>query len=194
MQQKANTQRGLLESYFRRETFIASQLDFGVIDKLIAVLKEVVERQGRVFVAGNGGSASTAEHFVVDLGVGSCMRNKKSVVNAISLSSNISIVTAIGNDRSFEDIFTTQLKALSPQKKDLIIAISASGNSPNIIRLLEFSRDHEIQSCSMTGFDGGIARDLSDFSIHVPTESGEYGITEDLHLSICHAITEVLRN
>ena len=146
-----------------------------------------------MFIAGNGGSAATAERFSVDLGVGSHIRNSKNVVNAISLSSNTSVLTALSNDISFEMVFAKNLETMKPKKGDVVIVISASGNSPNIIALLDCAKKFQIKSCAFTGFDGGTAKKIADISIHVPTEFGEYGIVEDLHLSICHAIAESLR-
>jgi len=148
---------------------------------------------GRVFIAGNGGSAATAEHFAVDLGVGSHIRSAKNVINAISLSSNSAVLTALGNDVSIDSIFSKQLEVMNPDIRDLVFVISASGNSPNIVQLLEVARNLKVTTCALTGFDGGRARELVDISIHVRTLVGEYGIVEDIHLAICHAITEILR-
>lgn len=182
-----------LKKYFSRKALITAQIDVNSIQTLIERLEITRENAGRVFIAGNGGSAATAEHFAVDLGVGSHIRAKEKAINVIALTLNTAVLTALGNDLNFEFIFSKQLEVHCPSKDDLVLAISASGNSPNILHLLEMARSLKTTSCAMTGFDGGKAKSLADISIHIPTEWGEYGIVEDLHLSICHAITEILR-
>jgi D-sedoheptulose 7-phosphate isomerase len=182
-----------LSGYFNRESSVASHIDFRQIACLIGEIDAIVKTRGVVYLAGNGGSAATAEHFAVDLGVGAHIRKKKKVVNAISLSSNSAILTALGNDVSFEDIFSMQLEIHNPGSADLVIVISASGDSPNILRLLETAKKYGVKTCAITGFEGGKAKNIADVSIHVPTNFGEYGIVEDLHLAICHAVAEALR-
>ena len=182
-----------LGEYFERESIIAKKIELSGIQDLLKILKRVSECGDRVFIAGNGGSAATAEHFTVDLGVGSHIRNVKNVVTAVALTSNTSNITAISNDLTFKSVFSIQLEVLRPTKDDVVIVISASGNSPNIIELLECAKNLNITTCALTGFNGGRAKEIADISIHVPTEIGEYGIVEDLHLSICHAVAEALR-
>lgn len=185
--------KGFLKKYFAREALVASSIDINQVALLIMALQASITSTGRVYVAGNGGSASTADHFVVDLGVGAHIRNKERVVNAISLTSNSAILTALGNDVSFVDVFSKQFEVHNPKVEDVVVAISASGNSPNIVRLLETAKSYGVKTCAITGFDGGVAKTLADISIHVPSEFGEYGIVEDLHLAICHSVAEVLR-
>lgn len=188
---KATTQ--FLKGYFGRESSVASQIDLLQVVSLIEELHAIAKNKGSVYVAGNGGSAATANHFAVDLGVGSHIRNTGRVINAISLSSNSAILTALGNDVSFENIFSKQLEVHNPEPTDLVIAISASGNSTNILRLLETAKRYSVKTCALTGFEGGAAKSIVDISVHVPTSIGEYGIVEDLHLAICHAVAEALR-
>jgi len=182
-----------LTSYFDREATVASQIDLRQVVNLIGELHVVAKGKGRVYIAGNGGSAATADHFAVDLGVGAHIRKKARVINAMSLSSNNAILTALGNDVSFDNIFSKQLEVHYPNQADLVIVISASGNSSNILRLLEAAKRYGVKTCAITGFDGGAAKSIVDLSIHVPTNIGEYGIVEDLHLAICHAVAEALR-
>jgi len=182
-----------VEKYLSREAAIFSMLDIESLIQLSSLIKDTLRVGGRVFVAGNGGSAATADHFAVDLGVGSLLRGKN-FIEAISLSANSSILTALGNDTSFESIFSKQLDSHKPTSKDLVIVISASGNSPNIVRLLECAKSLGVKSFAFTGFDGGKAKEIADFCLHIPTEIGEYGIVEDLHLVVCHVVAEVIRN
>ena len=182
-----------LKSYFNRNVSVASQIDLHQVASLIGELRTLAESKGIVYIAGNGGSAATADHFAVDLGVGAHIRKRERVINAISLSSNSAILTALGNDVSFDNIFSKQLEVHNPEFADLVIAISASGNSTNILRLLETAKRYGVKTCAITGFEGGAAKSIVDISIHVPTNIGEYGIVEDLHLAICHAVAEALR-
>lgn len=183
----------LARNYLDKESKIAREIDLSPVKELIIDLIFCSNLGRRVFIAGNGGSAATAEHFSVDLGVGSHIRDARNVVNAISLSSNASIITALGNDISFESVFAKHFEVMKPEQGDLVVVISASGNSPNIIKLLETAKQFQIKTFAFTGFDGGKAKKIADISIHVPTETGEYGIVEDLHLSICHFIAESVR-
>lgn len=180
-------------NYLDKESKIAREINLSPVEDLINELIFCSNQGRRVFIAGNGGSAATADHFAVDLGVGSHIRNGRNIVSAISLSSNASIVTALGNDISFESVFAKHFEVMKPEKGDLVVVISASGNSPNIIKLLETAKQFQVKTCAFTGFDGGKAKKIVDISIHVPTETGEYGIVEDLHLSICHSIAESMR-
>jgi len=153
----------------------------------------VVKRTSRntVYVAGNGGSASTASHFATDIGIGGLNRTKP--VKAVSLCDNSAVITASANDNGYDSIFNDQLITLS-NPGDLLIVITASGNSMNLIRAIEACKSLGVEVFSLTGFDGGKVKELTTGrNIHIQTPVGSYGIVEDLHLSICHIITECLR-
>lgn len=188
-----NVHRSLIDGYMSKLNAAMNDLNGAEIYDLYKLLKEATENDAKVFIAGNGGSATTSEHFVTDLGIGSHIRSAKLTVKAYSLNSNVGVLTALSNDTAYENVFSEQLKSLGPRKSDLVIAISASGNSPNIINLLLAAKSLGMRTCALTGFDGGKARELADLSVHVPTNMNEYGIVEDLHLSICHIVTELLR-
>jgi len=183
----------IVNSFFEREIEIASKIKVEEIAKLIDALVSVSKKSGRVFTAGNGGSAATAEHFVVDLGVGSRIRGGRIVVDGVCLNSNLASYSAIANDIGHHEVFVTQLAVHNPTPRDLVLVFSASGNSSNIVALLKAAKKLNVKTCAVTGFDGGAAKIMADMSIHVPTDSGDYGVAEDLHLSICHAIAECLR-
>ena len=182
-----------LSEYFAKEIETIRKISENCISLLLVYLLQLREQGGRLFIAGNGGSASTAEHFATDIGVGALNRYPGSQISTISLVSNMASVTATGNDLNYRDIFSNQLRLHRPQKGELLIVFSASGQSPNIIEAIKVAKELGIKSCAITGFDGGSARKMCDFSIHVETPIGEYGITEDAHLAICHAISEILR-
>ena len=166
------------------ETFDVSQLL-----PLLEALRDARESLRTVFVAGNGGSSSTAGHYTVDWGVGAGLTNPP--LKVLSLSESAASITATGNDLAFSRVFSRQLENLAAPG-DLLIAVSASGNSPNLVDLVNSARAKAIKVASITGFDGGLLRSMSDISIHVPTNLGDYGVAEDVHLMIGHMVKEAL--
>lgn len=154
------------------------------------ILLSCVESDAMIYTCGNGGSASTASHFAVDLGVGSCRKGVK--LRTLSLPDNVGVITATGNDLDFNSIYAKQLHHLG-RKGDVLLLISASGNSRNLINAADSAKEQGIHTISLTGFDGGYLKNNTDLNIHVESPTGAYGIVEDLHLSICHRITELVR-
>ena len=152
---------------------------------------EAVHTNRRIFICGNGGSASTSQHFAVDLGVGTLKYSGKAI-KVISLVENSAVLTATANDLQYEKIFSEQVSLLG-ESGDLLILISASGNSLNLLNAASASRDIGMKNLTITGFDGGKLRDFGDFIIHIDTPLGAYGMTEDIHMAICHMITECIR-
>jgi D-sedoheptulose 7-phosphate isomerase len=149
-----------------------------------------VRRSGStVFIAGNGGSASTASHISLDWMLGPNLVNPP--LRVISLVDSTASITATGNDIAFLDIFSRPLRALA-QEGDLLVVVSASGNSPNLVSLVETARDKGVRVAAITGFDGGRLAKAADLSIHVATEIGDYGVAEDIHLMIGHMVKEAL--
>jgi len=128
--------------------------------------------------------------MATDLGVGS--HKEGCGIRAISLNDNASVLTATANDMGFEQVFVQQLSLLA-QSGDVLIAISASGNSPNIVAAAQYARGVGVTVIGLTGFDGGALRGLSDISIHVQTLVGDYGPVEDVHLVVNHMMTEMIR-
>ncbi len=160
-------------------------------DRLIETLFEAFEEERTIFLAGNGGSAAAASHFGQDLAKGtlSSMQAKRRF-RVIPLTDNIGFITALANDEGYEAIFEQQLRNLA-RRGDLLIAISGSGNSPNILRAVEYARSIGMKSIGVTGFDGGKLRALADESVHVPIE--DMGMTEALHGVVFHLVMAQLR-
>lgn len=128
-----------IKAYFKREQEVINNLDFEAITDAVYAIKEAYEREATIYVFGNGGSAATASHFVCDFNKGICEKLDKKF-NLICLSDNTPIVTAIANDISYDDVFYFQLKnKLKPD--DLILAISGSGNSKNVIKAVEYAKE-----------------------------------------------------
>ena len=143
----------------------------------------------RVYVMGNGGSASTATHFVCDL-IKTAQVPGHRPLRAFSLSDNPALVTALGNDAHYDVVFSQQIAALV-DPGDVVVAISASGKSPNIVAGLEAAASAGARTIGMLGFDGGPALDMVDVAIHVPCD--DYGIVESVHLGVVHALTAAIR-
>lgn len=167
-----------------------SSIDYSKVIDVASDILLTVQKDSNIFICGNGGSATTASHFAVDLGVGS---SKVGInLKVFSLVDNSGAITATGNDLDYSQVFSSQIKHLG-RKNDILILISASGNSQNLLNALEEAHNLQMQSISFTGFDGGQLKDKSMKNIHVNSPIGEYGIVEDLHMSICHRITDLVR-
>jgi D-sedoheptulose 7-phosphate isomerase len=147
-------------------------------------------RNGKqVFTVGNGGSASTASHMAADLGkntIGPHMRRFR----IVSLNDNAAIVTALANDLGYDRVFSEQLMNLI-QPGDLLVVISGSGNSPNVLRAMQYARDQCAEVVGILGFDGGKAAALADVPIVVPSD--DYGVVEDVHLIINHILVDYFK-
>lgn len=160
-------------------------IDLNQIGSFIGVLTDARERGAAIFFIGNGGSAATASHFANDLAIGTNSYEKP--FRAISLTDNQAIMTAIGNDFGYEEIFLRQLRVIG-KPGDVVVGISASGNSPNILRAFEYCKTAKIRTVALTSFDGGKMKELADEGIHVPTAPKEYGPAEDAHMMIDHLV------
>lgn len=161
----------------------------------IASCLEEAYREGRhVFIIGNGGSAATASHMACDLGKNTIPREFEGVsrrFKVTALADNVPLITALANDMGYEYIFSEQLKHLA-QKGDLLIAISGSGNSPNILEGVKTARALGLKTLGLLGFDGGVVREMVD--VYVLVDSNDYGHIEDMHLVLNHLITAYLRS
>lgn len=176
--------------YAQRLGTAISSVRLDLVCELAELLEDTRLAGGQVLIIGNGGSASTASHMATDLGIGSDMLVPH--LRAISLADNQAVITATGNDRSFDEIFARQVRLLG-RKDDVLIAISASGNSPNIVQAVSDAKTLGMTTVGITAFDGGQVREMSDLSIHVTTEKGDYGPAEDAHMMINHIVAQLLR-
>ena len=165
-----------------------NNLDRGEVAQLITLIFKTYKNNKQIFVMGNGGSSSTASHFVCDLNKGvSYGKDKK--IRAIGLTDNVPSCTAYSNDVSYDDIFSEQLKNfLNPG--DLVIAISGSGNSKNILKAVEYANSKKITTVGLTGYDGGKLKKIAKFSAN--TNINDMEISEDLHLSLCHIVKRTM--
>lgn len=177
------------KNYFIYLEEIFQKIDLGQLHAFVDLLLNARVAGSKIFFIGNGGSAATSSHFANDLSIGTGAVDKPFKV--ISLSDNVPVLTALANDFGYEEVFSRQLAVLG-ESGDLLVGISASGNSPNCIKAFELAKTMGIISVSLTGFDGGKLGRLADYNVHVPTEPKEYGPAEDVHMIFDHLITAYL--
>jgi len=178
------------DDYLNYISELISQLDRSHISQFVDHVLGVRDNKQTIFFLGNGGSASTASHFVNDISLGS--RQFENPFRAASLCDNQAVITAIANDDGYENIFLQQLQTQA-KPGDSMVCISASGNSQNLVKAVEWSKANGIYTISLTAFDGGYLKKHTDLNIHVPTRIGEYGPAEDLHMVICGLIGSYFR-
>ena len=177
------------EAYMDEMAHAWKTIDLAEVNRAAAILTDGYLRGARVFSCGNGGSASIANHLVCDHTKG--VRTKTDLRPRVgSLSNNVELLTAIANDVAYEDVFAFQLQSQA-SPGDVLVAISSSGRSANIVRALTWARDNGLHTVAITGFEGGAARTLADAAIHF--ECTNYGIVEDLHQAVMHALAQYIR-
>lgn len=166
---------------------LMGNLDFAAISEVVTCFRQARERESTIFFIGNGGSASTASHFSQDLAeVGRKTDGKH--FKTLSLTNDVSFMTAMANDYGYETIFTGQMQNLF-KKDDVLVAISASGKSPSIVNAVNMANDLGGITVGLAGFDGGNLLKICDHTIHVKSNRGEYGPVEDIHVILNHMIT-----
>jgi D-sedoheptulose 7-phosphate isomerase len=172
--------------YLTRLKFILDNIDSDVISDIVDALEQTIVNKSKIYIIGNGGSSATASHMVNDLGAGLRRRN---IINfdVVSLGDNSPVVTAIANDIGYENIFYMQMKGLI-NADDVVIALSCSGDSPNIIKAVNYAQDLGCKIIGVTGFDGGSLKKISDISFHIDAPKNEYGLVEDAHMILDHII------
>lgn len=178
-----------INSYLSEIRNILKYIDSDSLYKFYTLLMEARSKEKNIFIMGNGGSAATASHMATDLMNGSSL--KSPALRSISLSDNNALLTATGNDLDFNQIFARQISCLG-NAEDIIIAISASGNSPNLIQATKIANNLGMHTVGIIGMDGGTLASMVNLLIHVPTKKGSYGPAEDIHLIINHIITSYL--
>jgi D-sedoheptulose 7-phosphate isomerase len=178
-----------IEHYWHELASIMQTMTFDTLTKAAELLLDCYRRGSTVFILGNGGSAATASHFACDLAKGTRAAGLPAF-RVVSLSDNVPLMTAWANDTNYERIFAEQLSTLI-RPADIVIAISASGNSPNILAAARVARKLGAYTIGLTGQDGGKLSRLVDLAIYVPAQSIEQ--VEDAHLVIAHSLCVVLR-
>lgn len=176
------------DDYLAELSRAAAAIDRRAVQAYVDALYDAWTRRAGVFVFGNGGSAYNSSHHVTDY-VKTASVPERPRLRAFSLADNLGLTTAIANDLSYEEVFSFPLASYAA-KGDVAVAISCSGNSPNLLHACRWARDNGLTVVAMTGFRGGKVRDLAHIHINVPSDN--YGVIEDLHLSIGHIATQML--
>ncbi len=181
-----------LRSYIEDLRWTLGEFDAGVLQRIITALERARSDGRQVLLIGNGGSAATASHMACDMGKGTADLKDPAFarLRVVSLADNNALMTAIGNDISFDDVFVEQLKIVM-RDGDVVIAISASGNSPNLVKGVEYAKSRGAETIGLLGFGGGRLARMVDHPLVV--SSRNYGISEDIHLVVMHIFTQYLR-
>jgi D-sedoheptulose 7-phosphate isomerase len=175
----------ILQDHINTVRSVLSQIPIDAIERVVRIILGAYERSGHVYIVGNGGSATNATHFACDLSKATIVEGRARL-RVTSLTDNIALLTAWANDTSYEKVFSEQLhNLLNPG--DVVIAISASGNSPNVVSAVRAARLMAATAVGLVGFSGGRLLEIVDAAIHVPSD--DYGVVEDCHSVLEHAIT-----
>ena len=180
----------VISAHFANVRRALTHVQVRAVQRIVDIFRDARERGSFIYIAGNGGSSSTASHWVNDLGKAT-KRSGRRPLKAMCLSDNVSWFSALSNDEGYERSFAGQLENFA-SPGDVLTCISASGNSPNLVRAVEVARLAKVTTVGLLGFDGGALKRLVDEALCVETEKGMYELVEDVHATICHAVTRCL--
>ena len=175
-----------LESYKYKLISLFESIDVEMLECIVEAMVMAFKNGNTLYVVGNGGSAATASHIQADFQffVRYFTNFRPKVV---ALTDNVPLITAISNDNSFEDVFTEQMKGMF-NEGDLFLAISASGNSPNVVKAVEYANELGGKTIAFCGFNGGKLKELADMPLYTPNKDKDYGPIEDLHMILDHVM------
>lgn len=176
-----------IESYFEKLFGAINNLNKDEISKAMELILETYKHEKNIYIFGNGGSSATASHFQNDFNKG-LSENLKKKFNFICLNDNIATLMAVANDIGFEEVFRFQLRG-KLKEGDIVIAISGSGNSQNVINAVTYAKECGNKVIGMTGYDGGKLKEICDLSMNVPIANMQ--ITEDIHMIFCHLMMSI---
>lgn len=179
-----------IAAYFEKLKKTIDLIDLSDLNTLMNILEKAREEGSQIFIMGNGGSSATASHYVCDFNKGISMEQDKKF-KLICLNDNIPSLMAYANDLSFEDIFVRQLKNYF-QAGDIVIGVSGSGNSKNVLNAIQYANEHGGVTVGLTGYDGGKLKTMCRYGVHVPVDDMQ--ITEDLHMVLDHCMMKILSN
>jgi D-sedoheptulose 7-phosphate isomerase len=173
-----------INDYVQAQKAALDSIPAAAVEKIVGRMKEIWSQDRQIFVAGNGGSASNSSHFITDLGKGASDKLSKRF-RCLSLTDNVSWITALGNDYSYADIFSGQLQNYA-KKGDLFIGVSVSGNSPNLVKALEWCGANGVETVALVGAKRGRMADLANHVIVI--DSMHYGRVEDAQMGVLHML------
>lgn len=186
---KFNSPIDYLNAYFEQHSLATKSVDAQQIANAISILEATYEEKNTLFVCGNGGSASIANHLACDHGK-LLATDTELLPHIHSLAANVEVITAIANDISYDDVFIHQLK-LAAKPKDVLMTISSSGDSENVVRAAKWAMEMGMSTIALTGFDGGRTATIANVNLHV--NANNYGIIEDIHQSLMHLMGQYIR-
>lgn len=182
--------RSEISAYFEREKTTLDAISKDDLNDLMNLLMNARKEGKTIFIMGNGGSAATASHYVCDFNKG-ISYGKEKMFKFICLNDNIPTMMAYANDVSYADVFVGPLRNFM-QTGDVVIGISGSGNSENVVRAIEYANENGGISVGITGYSGGKVKQMSKYNVHVPVDDMQ--ITEDLHMVLDHCMMKILCN
>jgi D-sedoheptulose 7-phosphate isomerase len=182
--------RTIAREYLDEFTALLGRVNLDDVERFVEHLRVARDADGTVYVAGNGGSASTASHWANDLGKAT-KASSRAFMRVMCMSDNISWLTALANDEGYDRVFSGQLENFAGPG-DVLVVISASGNSQNLIEAVQLGRERGVLTTALLGFDGGKLKDLVDEYLWLPTEPGQYGLVESGHAVLCDILTTCL--
>lgn len=179
-----------INKYINKLQNCINNIDRNEIDTFIKLLKKAQSENKHIYIMGNGGSATTASHFTCDINKPADLSfNRRLKVTC--LNDNISTITAYANDVSFEDVFSEQLKNVL-NEGDLVIALSGSGNSPNLVKAVEYANSKNAATIALTGYDGGKLQQISHYSVNA--NINDMQVSQDIHLMLVHIAMQIIYN
>lgn len=181
--------RNEIDNYIKREIEVLNKLDIESINDVINELEDARERNADIYIFGNGGSAATASHFCCDFNKGVSGSAGGNKYRFHCLSDNVPTMMAIANDIAYEEVFREQLRGVL-KLDDLVIGISGSGNSSNVINAVQYAKEVGCKVIGITGYDGGKLKQLADY--HLDVEINDMQISEDVHMVFDHMMMKVL--
>lgn len=182
--------RDKINNYFDRLKNTLDNIDRNEIETFVQVLNTAREQGNNIFIMGNGGSAATASHFVCDFNKGaSYMQDDKKRFKFICLNDNVATMMAYSNDVSYDNIFVEPMKNFF-NKGDVVIGISGSGNSKNVVKAIEYANQNDGITVGLTGYNGGKLKQLCKYSVNANIDDMQ--ISEDVHIVLCHLIMQIL--
>jgi D-sedoheptulose 7-phosphate isomerase len=177
------------DDYLGQLARAGASIDHGKLAQAGEILNQAFQRGAWLYVCGNGGSAAIANHLLCDFAKG-IQTDTEILPRVISLSANLELITAIANDIAFEDCFVYQLRTAA-RPSDVLLTISSSGDSENVVRAMQWANANDLQTISLSGFDGGRTARAAQVNVHVAGEN--YGVVEDTHQSVMHIFSQYLR-
>ena len=177
-----------ISNYFERVKKTLDMVDREALSQVMNLLEQSRLEDRQVFIMGNGGSAATASHFCCDFNKGiSICKDRR--YRMICLNDNVPTLMAYANDNGYQDVFVGPLQNFY-RKGDVVIGISGSGNSENVVRAMQWAKEHSAVTVAFTGYDGGRLKQIADYGVHIPVNDMQ--ITEDLHMILDHCMMHIL--